>query len=59
MQINGHNVRRVLVVDDNPSVRETYAYAIEDLQLQPVYEDGPLGSVAEALRRLRRKADAQ
>ena len=58
MQINGHSVRKVLVVDDNPSVRETYAYAIEDLQLQPVYENGPLGSVAEALRVLRRKAEA-
>jgi hypothetical protein len=58
MQINGHNVRSVLVVDDNPSVRETYAYAIEDLRLQPVYEDGPLESVGGALTMLQRKADA-
>ena len=58
MQINGHTVRNVLVVDDNPSVRETYAYAIEGLRLEPVYEDGPLESLDGALRRLRRKADA-
>jgi hypothetical protein len=58
MQINGHRVRSVLVVDDNPSVRETYAYAIEDLRLQPVYEDGPLESVEGAIKMLMKKADA-
>jgi CheY-like chemotaxis protein len=58
MQIDRLNVRRVLVVDDNPNVRETYAYAIEDMQLQPVYEDGPLRSVPETIASLRTKADA-
>ena len=58
MQINGYRVRRVLVVDDDPGVREVYEFALEELKLEAVFEAGPLRDVAVALRSLRRKADA-
>ena len=58
MQINGHNLKNVLVVDDNPSVRESYAFALEELNLQVIFETGPLRHLPAAVRTLRRKADA-
>jgi hypothetical protein len=58
MKINGYKLKSVLVVDDNPGVREAYAFALEELKLQPIFENGPLHRVPAAVRNLRRKADA-
>jgi hypothetical protein len=58
MQINGHTLNTVLVVDDDPDARGTYQYAIEDLKLTPVFEEGPLPDVDAALRSLSQKADS-
>jgi CheY-like chemotaxis protein len=58
MQINGHAVQNVLVVDDSPYVREAYAFALEELHVNAIFESGPLGEIAMAVQALRRKADA-
>ena len=35
-KILGREIRRAIIVDDDPSARDAYAYPIEELNLQPV-----------------------
>ena len=42
MQIQGRAISRALIVDDDPAARDSYEYAIEELNLQPVPIEGPL-----------------
>lgn len=58
MQISGQTLTTVLVVDDDPGARESYEYALEDLKLKVIFEDGPLEDLVEALKALNSKADA-
>lgn len=58
LTIADRTINRVLIVDDDKNLRENYGYQIEELGLEPIYEDGPLGSLDDALKLLRSKADA-
>lgn len=54
MTIDGRDVSRVLIVDDEPAARDGYGYTVEDLDLKPVTALGPVGNlesfVADAKR---------
>jgi CheY-like chemotaxis protein len=58
LQIANHEIRQVLVVDDNPSAREGYKYTLEDLDLEPVLEQGPLGILETYLSGVTTRCDA-
>ena len=58
LTIANRTINRVLIVDDDQSLREHYGYSIQELDIEPVYETGPLRSIEEALALLRDKADA-
>jgi hypothetical protein len=45
LQIAGRDVGRIAIIDDEKSVRQSYELSIEELQLQPVSESGPLGEL--------------
>lgn len=36
MQVFNRDIERVLIVDDNPDVRDSFAYPIEEMELEPV-----------------------
>lgn len=58
LTISNRTINRVLIVDDDQNLRQSYGYPIEDLGLEPVYETGPLRNLEESLAQLRGKADA-
>lgn len=58
LKIGNRTIKRVLIVDDEQSVRESYGDAIHDLGLEPVYERGPMKGIDQALANLRDIADA-
>jgi CheY-like chemotaxis protein len=58
MQLEGREIKRALIVDDDPNVRDVYAFAVEELGIEPVFEDGPLLRLEDAIGNLRNKADA-
>lgn len=58
LQILDRSVDTVAIIDDAKDVRESYEGPIEDLDLQPLPEPGPLPSIAEYVRLLPDRADA-
>ena len=42
MQLQNRSISRALIIDDDPHARESYEYAIEELELQPHPVEGPL-----------------
>ena len=42
MLIEGKEISRVHIVDDDPAARDSYAYPIEDLELEPIKVEGPV-----------------
>lgn len=52
-------IRRVVIVDDDQSVRRAYQFSVEELGIAPVLEDGPLpGQLNDYVTAATRKADA-
>ena len=43
MLIHDKEISRVLIVDDDPEARASYAYPVEDLELEPFMFEGPVG----------------
>ena len=58
LRIANHVINRVIVIDDSEESRRTYEYSLEELQLDIVYETGPLETVEKSLVGIRSKADA-
>lgn len=54
MEIQGRAIERAFIVDDDPAARESYEYAIEDLDVQPVPVEGPLDDVDSFIRTIQR-----
>ena len=56
------SISRVFLVDDQPQSRKSYGYTVENADLEPVSEDGPLGTLDDYLAqhdaRVRARADA-
>ena len=46
MQLQGRAIERALIIDDDPGARESYEYAIEELDLHPHHVEGPLRDIA-------------
>ena len=44
MNIQGREITRVVIVDDDPDARDGYAYPVEDLALEPLKISGPIGN---------------
>jgi CheY-like chemotaxis protein len=51
-------IRRVRVVDDDPSARDSYTYSVEDLGVEPDPIAGPLPNIAAFVEQTRAQADA-
>ena len=49
MRIDGKEISRVLILDDDPAAREGYAYPVEELQLEAVKVPGPIDAPASFL----------
>ena len=58
MNIHGKDIRRVLIVDDDPAARDGYGYPVEDLELEPVRVEGPVENVESFLIEAEQSADA-
>lgn len=57
LQIMDRRLSRAAVVDDQASAREAWGYTLEDLDLDPVPEEGPLESVEAAVDSISRDAE--
>ncbi|MET0395398.1 MAG: hypothetical protein ABW277_01095 [Longimicrobiaceae bacterium] len=56
--ISGREISRVSIVDDDDEARQGYQYSIEDLNLTPVSETGPINSLTEFLAIAQERSDA-
>jgi CheY-like chemotaxis protein len=56
--IDSVEITRVSVIDDDPPARDSYELTLEDLGLQAVPENGPLGDMNTCIGVVRSKADA-
>lgn len=46
MQIQNRTINRAIIIDDDPAARDSYEYAIEDLNLKPRQIKGPLNNLS-------------
>ena len=58
LTINDRTIRRVRIVDDEPSVRNAYELSVEDLDLEPVQAEGPLLDLVHFIDETMEVADA-
>jgi hypothetical protein len=56
--VAGREIERVSIVDDDGAARQGYEYSIEDLELIPIQEVGPLGQLETFLARTAGASDA-
>lgn len=56
-KILGREIRRAIIVDDDPLARDAYAYAIEELNLEPFKFSGPLDDLNSFIKGLRPAED--
>jgi CheY-like chemotaxis protein len=58
LDIAEYTIQQVLVVEDNPSAREGYQYTLEDMDLEPVLETGPLRDIVDYVASATERCDA-
>lgn len=59
IKTGGYVLDRVAIVDDEPFSRETYGYTVENADLTPVPQEGPLGTLDDfTTAGMREQADA-
>jgi hypothetical protein len=58
MKIADRDVERVALVDDQQEVRDAYRFTVEDAEMIPVPEDGPLADLKQSVETIARSADA-
>ncbi len=51
-------IERICVLDDDPTARNGYRFAIEDMDAQPVFEEGPLWDFDQAVTRMTSNGNA-
>lgn len=56
--IDGSDIDKVSIIDDNPSNRDVYALPIEDSEMEAVPESGPFHTLAECVSRISATAQA-
>lgn len=57
MQILDREIRRAIIVDDEPAARDAYAYPIEELNLEPVKIEGPLDDPTAFIKKTLRSSE--
>jgi hypothetical protein len=58
IDILGRTIDRIRIIDDDPSVRLSYEYSVEELNLIPVMAEGPLPSIKEFVQQSSEVSDA-
>ncbi len=58
LKLNGKEIERVQIVDDDPMVRAAYEYPVEELQLEPILAEGPLPVLDQFISETLTGADA-
>src|ERR1700740_3510201 len=58
LTIAGTEIRTVEIVDDRPEVRESMAFPVEELDLQALKYDGPIGDLDKFIDEVRHSAEA-
>ena len=58
LQLASKTIERVLIVDDDQSVRESFSYPIEELGLRPIDQSDPLPELSRFLEEAQHKSDA-
>lgn len=51
-------IERVAIIDDKAEVRQSFAYPVEDLNLIPMPESGPMSDLAASVERLTSQVEA-
>jgi hypothetical protein len=58
LTIEQHEISTVGVIDDDPGARESYGWTLQDADVEPRPEIGPLGSLATFVRTAKTRWDA-
>lgn len=58
LQVAGKTIKRITIVDDDPSARQSYEYLLDDLYVQPVQEAGPLKDIGKFLKSMKKRSNA-
>ena len=58
MIISGRSIDRIQIIDDDPNVRASYEYPVEELSASPVMAEGPLPILADFIQQSKGVADA-
>ena len=58
MDIAGRNIQRVNIIDDQVEARVAYGYQVENLDLEPIVEDGPIVDLEGYSTLVRQRSDA-
>lgn len=56
--ISGVEINNIQIIDDDPDVRESYAYSVEEINVSPIIANGPLPSLKKFIDQLIYKSDA-
>jgi hypothetical protein len=56
--ISGRSINRIQIIDDDPGVRASYEYPVEELSVLPVIAEGPLPALGHFIQQAREVADA-
>jgi len=58
LTIRGRDISRVCIVDDDPRVRDSYRWTVEDLSMMPIPIDGPLGDLVQFVEKMQTTGEA-
>ena len=56
--LSSSSIESILVVDDDAEAREGFRYSIEELEITPVLEEGPIKNLAQFVKQVPRRAQA-
>ena len=58
LMVSGREIRRVSLIDDDIKSRESFAYPVEELELEYDLEEGPINDLDAFVDRLSKNSDA-
>jgi hypothetical protein len=58
LMISGRPIDRIQLIDDDPNVRASYVYPVEELSALPIMAEGPYPILADFIQRSKEVADA-
>jgi len=51
LNIGDTTIQRMSIIDDDPNVRSVYQYSIEELELEPINEEGPIDDIEGLIKK--------